>query len=251
MNFRRLVSSRHRPIGVQAMIVVMLVVSGAYAQKAVDPSTDQTPVVQSQATSAGKGTKGGGRQTVNGDVSPRAVAASFTNATAITITDCPNPCPASGQAASLYPSPITVSGEVGVIQRVSVTLNGLSHAFPSDIDFLLVSPSGRKAVIMSDFGAGSPGVSSINVTLDDYAARPVPAVVTGNTGVPFVTGSYRPANSGTTDVFPVPAPASPFVFTLSAFNGDAPNGTWNLFIIDDANLDAGSISGGWTITFDV
>src|SRR5262245_32671420 len=44
---------------------------------------------------------------------PAPAATSFTNATPITITDCPNPCPASGQAASLYPSPITVSGEVG------------------------------------------------------------------------------------------------------------------------------------------
>ncbi|HJU39409.1 MAG TPA: hypothetical protein VJ724_07520 [Tahibacter sp.] len=176
---------------------------------------------------------------------------SFTNATAITITDCPNPCPASGQAASLYPSPIVVSGVTGVVERVSVTLNGYSHAFPADTDFLLVSPSGRKSILMSDFGAGSPGVSNINITYDDYAATPIPSTVTGNTGVPFVTGSYRPANSGTTDLFPAPAPAAPYTYTLSAFNGDSPNGTWDLYIIDDANLDGGSISGGWTITFDV
>ena len=159
---------------------------------------------------------------------PRGVgASSFTNSTAITITDCPNPCPASGQAASLYPSPITVAGETGVVERVSVTLNGFSHAFPADTDFLLVSPSGRKSVLMSDFGAGSPGVSNINVTLDDYADAPVPSTVTGNTGVPFVTGTYRPANSGITDVFPASAPAAPYTYTLSAFNGDNPNGTWN------------------------
>lgn len=175
----------------------------------------------------------------------------YTNATAMTITDCPNPCPASGQAASLYPSPIVVAGEVGVVQRVSITINGFSHAFPADVDFLLVSPSGRRSVVMSDFGAGSPGVSGINLTLDDYAAMPVPSTVTGNTGVPFVTGSYRPANSGTTDLFPAPAPAAPYTYTLSAFNGDTPNGTWNLYIVDDANLDGGSISGGWTISFDV
>jgi len=114
-----------------------------------------------------------------------------------------------------------------VVQRVSITLNGFSHAFLADVDFLLVSPSGRKSVVMSDFGAGSPGVSNINVTLDDYAARPVPSTVIGNTGVPFVTGSYRPANSGTTDLFPAPAPAAPYTYTLSAFNGDSPNGTWN------------------------
>jgi hypothetical protein len=235
------------------VLAFLVITPNAFAQKkAVETSAPATPVVQGRRSSAsGLGTtpkittQSPGVPRING------AAASFTNATPITITDCPNPCPASGQAASLYPSPIVVSGKVGVVQRVSVTLNGYSHAFPSDTDFLLVSPSGRKSVLMSDFGAGSPGVSNINVTLDDYGARPVPSTVTGNTGVPFVTGTYRPANSGTTDVFPAPAPAAPYVYTLSGFNGDSPNGTWNLYIIDDANLDAGSISGGWTISFDV
>lgn len=175
----------------------------------------------------------------------------FTNSTAITINDCPNPCPASGSAASLFPSPIVVSGVTGVVERVSVRLNGLSHGFPADTDFLLVSPSGRKVVIMSDFGAGSPGISNINVILDDYADRPIPSTVAGNTAWPFASGTYRPANSGTTDLFPAPAPAAPYAYCLSHFNGDSPNGTWNLYIIDDANLDGGSVSGGWSLTFDV
>lgn len=237
--------------------VLLIAASFATAQKRPDVADTTTPVVQAQTQQkveqSSIGSKKGGtvRESAAMQLLGPIAATSYTNATSITITDCPNPCPASGQAASLYPSPINVAGEVGVIQRVSITLNGFSHAFPADVDFLLVSPSGRKAVLMSDFGAGSPGVSNINVTLDDYANNPVPSTVTGNTGVPFVTGTYRPANSGTTDLFPAPAPAAPYVYTLSAFNGDTPNGTWNLYIIDDANLDGGSISGGWTITFDV
>lgn len=181
----------------------------------------------------------------------RGAVQSFTNSAPISITDCPNPCPASGQSATLYPSPIVVSGVSGVVERVSVVLNGYSHAFPADTDFLLVSPSGRKAILMSDTGAGAPGVASVSVTFDDYAPRPIPSTVTGNTGNPFVSGTYRPANSGITDLFPAPAPPGPYFYTLSAFNGDAPNGTWNLYVIDDANLDGGSISAGWTISFDV
>jgi hypothetical protein len=246
------VRSSEFKLSLLAVLALAVVVPGVQAQKVLDTANDPTPVVQTGNARVVKGSIGGVKgAAVRTPPTPRTTpAASFTNATAITITDCPNPCPASGQAASVYPSPITVSGEVGVIQRVSVTINGFSHAFPADVDFLLVSPSGRKTVLMSDFGAGSPGVSNINVTLDDYANTPIPSTVTGNTGVPFVTGSYRPANSGTTDVFPAPAPAAPYVYTLSAFNGDSPNGTWNLYIIDDANLDGGSISGGWTITFD-
>lgn len=176
--------------------------------------------------------------------------ATFSNTTPITITDCPNPCPATGQAASLFPSVINVAGVPGVIERVSVTITGLSHAFPADTDFLLVSPSGRATLLMSDFGAGSPGVSNITVKFDDYATTPIPSTVTGNTGNPFVSGTYRPANSGTTDQFPAPAPVGPYKCSLSHFNGDNPNGQWRLFVIDDANLDGGSISGGWSITFD-
>ena len=252
--------SRHK---VGALLIVSLLSAPAAFAQTPSPKTanagisEPIPVVQSQNSSTLRTEKHGlGISKTAMVKSPivgpgPAALTSFTNATAITITDCPNPCPASGQAASLYPSPITVSGETGVVERVSVTINGFSHAFPADVDFLLVSPSGRKTVLMSDFGAGSPGVSNIDVTLDDYAARPVPSTVTGNTGVPFVTGTYRPANSGTTDLFPAPAPAAPYTYTLSAFNGDSPNGTWNLYIIDDANLDGGTISGGWTISFDV
>ena len=236
--------------------VLLLSASLTTAQKRPDPPDTTIPVVQAQTQpkveqSSISSKKGGTVRRAGAQLLGPVSGTSYTNATAITITDCPNPCPASGQAASLYPSPITVVGEVGVVQKVTVTINGFSHAFPADVDFLLESPSGRKSVLMSDFGAGSPGVANLNFTLDDYAARPVPSTVTGNTGVAFVSGSYRPANSGTTDLFPAPAPAAPYIYTLSAFNGDSPNGTWNLYIIDDANLDGGSVSGGWTINFDV
>ncbi len=251
---RSLVRSRFNQLAFVAACALLLAAPNAYAQKAADTAIDedQVPTVQAQSVRGSKTIKTGAKAAnFATNAQPNAPAASYTNSTAITITDCPSPCPAAGQAASLYPSPITVAGEVGVVQRVSVTLNGFSHTFPSDVDMLLVSPSGRKVVIMSDFGAGAPGVAGINVTLDDYANTPVPSTVTGNTGQPFVAGSYRPSNSGTTDVFPAPAPAAPYIYTMSQFNGDNPNGTWNLYIIDDANLDGGSISGGWTITFDV
>src|SRR5262245_8509708 len=102
-----------------------------YAQKVVDPIEPQVPVVQGQTQRAVKGTINAKKPSATNAPTERIAqtATSFTNATAITLTDCPNPCPASGQAASLYPSPITVSGEVGVVQRVSVTINGFSHAF--------------------------------------------------------------------------------------------------------------------------
>src|SRR5688572_14175142 len=92
---------------------------------------------------------------VAGVVGPASVARaaqtiSFTNNTDITI-------PGSGTGAttgapgSLYPSEITVSGFTAgsVVSSVRVTLTGLTHTFPDDIDIMLVSPDGRKATIFS------------------------------------------------------------------------------------------------------
>ena len=56
-----------------------------------------------------------------------------------------------------------------------------------------------------------------------------------------------------------PAPAAPYLTpatagtdTLtSAFTGAAggdPNGTWSLYVVDDAAVDTGNIAGGWTLT---
>jgi hypothetical protein len=33
------------------------------------------------------------------------------------------------------------------------------------------------------------------------------------------------------------------------FNGTNPNGDWNLFIVDDASLDSGSLSEGWCLNY--
>jgi hypothetical protein len=75
-------------------------------------------------------------------------ATPFSNPAAITINDgglCDN---VSNLAltpgkATAYPSSNTVSGLTGVISDVNVTLTGLTHNFPDDVDVLLLSPTGR------------------------------------------------------------------------------------------------------------
>ncbi|MFF2290439.1 hypothetical protein [Peribacillus butanolivorans] len=51
---------------------------------------------------------------------------------------------------------------------------------------------------------------------------------------PIVSGTYRPTNIGVSDVLTAPAPAPPYGSTLSVFDGTNPNGTWSLFVFDDA-----------------
>jgi subtilisin-like proprotein convertase family protein len=155
----------------------------------------------------------------------------------VTINDLPR---VSGVAlASPYPSAINVSGLAGTVTKVTVTLTGLSHTFPSDVDILLVGPGGQTAVILSDVGDGIPVVGA-NITLDDAAASNVPS--------PLVSGSFRPTNLGVTDVFPAPAPPFSVSSALAVFNGTNPNGAWRLFVVDDVLSDSGEIAGGWSLT---
>jgi subtilisin-like proprotein convertase family protein len=166
-----------------------------------------------------------------------AAATVFSNAAAITI-----PGVGTGPAAaSLYPSPITVSGLSGTIVDVNVTLTGLSHTFPDDVDVLLVGPLGQKVVLMADVGGGLD-VVSIGLTFDDAASASLPDVAQ------IVAGTFKPT-VGVGGAFngAAPAPAGPYGTTLSGFNATAPNGTWSLFVWDDAGGDSGSISGGWSL----
>src|SRR6185436_18051255 len=53
----------------------------------------------------------------------------FQNANQITINDA--------TTASPYPATLTVSGVSGPVNHLTVTLHGLSHNFPDDLDILL------------------------------------------------------------------------------------------------------------------
>ncbi|QYG91867.1 DUF4214 domain-containing protein [Iamia sp. SCSIO 61187] len=172
-----------------------------------------------------------------------AATQTVSNTTAMTIPAGGTAAP-DHSAASLYPSPVTVSGLTGTTTKVTVTLTGLSHDLGRDVDVLLVAPTGQSTVVMSDIGENAP-VSGATLTFDDAAASTHPA--SGS----ITSGTYKPTNhtngfSG--DEWPSPAPAGPYGTTFAAFNGINPNGTWNLFVADDANGDAGSLSGGWSLT---
>ena len=128
----------------------------------------------------------------------------------------------------------------GVISKVIVKLNGLQHTYPDDIDILLVGPGGERVMLMSDAG-GSKDVVNVNLTFDSATLTAVPDTNQ------ISSGTYRPTNYGATDSFSAPAPAGPFGASLNAFNGTSPNGSWNLFVVDDAAVDVGSIASGWAL----
>src|SRR5947208_12074991 len=150
-------------------------------------------------------------------VTGSANAATFANVALITIPDV--------GSASPYPSTINVSGMTGVVSKVTVTLNQLTHTYPDDLDMLLVGPGGQGVLLMSDVGGGF-GVNNVTLTLDDAGVGSLP-----DSGQ-IVTGIYKPTT--------VCAVVSCVEFTgvlfrslLSAFNDTGPNGPWALYVVDD------------------
>jgi subtilisin-like proprotein convertase family protein len=169
------------------------------------------------------------------------------------LTPAPPPGPAFSEPAGItiidkspagpYPSTLLVSGVSGVISKVRVTLKNLTHGFPNDIDVLLVGPTGQSLILMSDVGGTTPGVANVNLTFDDDSAATLDSVSNPSTGY------YQPANIGTGDTFPPPAPSPSAATSLSVFNGTNPNGLWSLFVVDDTALDSGVIADGWSVDF--
>jgi uncharacterized repeat protein (TIGR01451 family)/uncharacterized delta-60 repeat protein len=161
----------------------------------------------------------------------------YSNTAPITINDVTNATP--------YPSIIHVSGLSGSVSKTLVTFTNLYHPSPSDIDALLVSPSGAKSYLMAKAGSDIT-VAKATLTFDDAASTSLPQ------STQIVSGTYRPTSYAlATPPFPVPAPpstaASPYATNLSTFNGSNPNGDWSLFIIDDLAPYSGIISNGWLL----
>ena len=207
------------------------------AQLVVDPTADTLAESQNETVvfniNSGTGYIGGTPNTATGTIVSEEVLPIFTNPNSITI-------PWSG-SASPYPSTINVSGVSGNITNIQVSLSGLSHTWPDDVDMFLRGPGGQKVMLMSDAG-GFAGLNNVNLTFRDSASGTLPD------GSQITSGTYRPTDYQVGDTFPTPAPAGPYGTALSAFNGTNPNGAWQLFVQDDLGGDSGSIAGGWSLT---
>jgi subtilisin-like proprotein convertase family protein len=157
----------------------------------------------------------------------------FSNRTPIRI-------PTMGQA-DVYPSVIEVSDLPGRIVRVVVTLHGLSHTWPDDLDIMLSLVGGPRAMVMSDAG-GRRRVDNVTLRIEDAAGARPP-----NNGQIF-SGSYQPSDfPAMPDRFPAPAPGGPYPAMFSVFNDLEANGAWALFVFDDTIHDSGFIAGGWDL----
>ncbi len=191
---------------------------------------------------------------------PASAQTTFSNAASIGLEDPAVSTPPVAAAATLYPSPITVSGLTGTISNITVTLSGLSYQYSEDVGALLVGPTGSALSLFTAVGSNDQTTATNNliVTLSD-----------GGTALAYNDSSFPTSGSLTMqpadfsdhfagyslDSYPSPAPtafskaADAGSGTLSStFDGTAPNGTWDLYVTTNSAGDGtGSISGGWSI----
>ena len=159
---------------------------------------------------------------------------SFTNSSAISI-------PFYGQASN-YPSVITVPCLSGTLQKVTVTLSGLTDPAPAFVEILLAGPSGpgQAVDLMYDQGSGS-GVNDVTLTFDDEAAAPLPA-----------NGQITPGTYQTDDGIDNGDNPPPTTNALAGFIGTVLEGDWSLYVFDSGSFPittSGAISNGWSLTF--
>jgi hypothetical protein len=97
-------------------------------------------------------------------------------------------------------------------------------------------------------------VTNLTLTLDDDAPASLPIYER------LMSGAYKPTNgylalhyARLPYDFPLPAPTgnSNSVAALTMFRNTDPNGTWSLYVVDDAAGGSGEVSGGWTLTLTV
>ncbi|MBD2390920.1 S8 family serine peptidase [Aphanizomenon flos-aquae FACHB-1171] len=202
----------------------------------VDPIADTLAEIQNETVNitvnSGTGYISGSPGAATGTIVSEETLPIFTNPNNISI-------PSSG-ASNPYPSIINVSGLTGNITSLKVTLTNLSHTWPDDIDVLLVSPTGGKAILMSDVG-GSSGLANVTLTFDPTATANLPDANQ------ITSGSYKPTDFESGDLFNSPAPVGPYGTDFSVFNNTNPNGNWTLYVMDDLGGDSGSIAGGWSL----
>jgi hypothetical protein len=161
-------------------------------------------------------------------------AATFSNNTVIGQSSTSN------QPATVYPSPVEVSGLTGPVVSVKPSLLGITSDSPDLLDVLLVNPAGQGVVIWDD--ACFDSLNGESFSFDD-AAPPLPG------GCNNQSGTYKPTGPEPNNA-PFPGAAAGFTqgSALSGFAGGPANGTWKLFTRANHTGGPGAqIAGGWSI----
>ena len=226
------------PAGNHSYVFTSTDAAGCSVSTTLPVTINPTPVIT--ITPASSTICIGGVQQLTASVVP-GVTQTFTSSGVIQL---PATSTTSGPA-SPYPATLVVSGIPAGSTVRSVSINGISHSFPDDVDILLQSPANVNVLLMSDAGGGADLINS-NFVFDDAAATTMPDAAL------IASGTYKPTNYVTPDNFVAPGPLSitQATPTIASFGSGNMNGTWNLFAVDDLGGDIGSIT-SFSVTFNV
>ncbi len=163
--------------------------------------------------------------------------------------------------ANLYPSSIPVSGVPGTVTDVNVTLLGATAN--DDADIVLRGPIGEPVLLLSDAcraGTSPRGNLIFDQSAPGFVSKQGPCSPSFPTQMSFLPSNYlhQPdANDNSTEPDDLSvAPGGPppeYVNNLAALAGGSPNGSWDLFVLDD-NSAGGvgfEINAGWALTLEV
>ena len=128
--------------------------------------------------------------------------------------DASSPGSSIGPVAGTTTTDTLVLTGAGVIADLNVRLN-ITHTFMGDLTITLTSPAGT-SVVLEDQQLGSDD-DFVDTVFDDEASGSI-----FNAGAPW-TGAFTPMNP------------------LSAFDGELFDGTWTLTVLDNANIDSGTL----------
>lgn len=162
------------------------------------------------------------------------------NTQAITINDSTG----TPTAATPYPSVSFQSGLGVALTRIRVNILNYVHAYAEDVGFLLISPTGKKVLLMLNCGGANSIVTPVNLIFDSNSVTALPDAT------PISSGTYKSTVYGVQFNFPSPAPAGAYLTAFTTLIGDNPNGAWSLWVVDSKTLDVGAIQNGWTLTID-
>ena len=146
-----------------------------------------------------------------------------------------------GAPAAPNPSPLSVTGSAGNVTDVNLVLQNVDGR-PYDTEFLLESPGGRYAHVISDIVDEGDELDNVTLRLDDEATEDVPRL-----DAP-VSGSYRPHNydDGDQSEFFGGVDTMDMDARLSTFDGDQANGVWKLWVFQEFCCELVTI-GGWSL----
>ena len=130
--------------------------------------------------------------------------------------------------------PLTVSGVPGAISNLIFSIDGntctaaqgattvgIDHSWVGDLTATLTSPSGTTIKLFDRAGGvNNSGNNFCQTVLDDTASSSIQAIAIA--GAPW-TGSFTPEQP------------------LATFNGENPNGTWILHMVDNVAIDSGNV----------